>query len=54
MDNTVRSYGKQPYTIGLLHGGPGAAGEMKPVAETYERRNTKRIKGKKRRHCSFH
>ena len=30
---TVRKYGKKPYNIVLLHGGPGAAGEMKPVAE---------------------
>jgi pimeloyl-ACP methyl ester carboxylesterase len=31
--DTVRKYGKKPYNIVLLHGGPGAAGEMKPVAE---------------------
>lgn len=30
---TIRKYGDAPYTIGVLHGGPGAAGEMKPVAE---------------------
>jgi len=30
---TIRKYGKQPFQIGLLHGGPGASGEMKPVAE---------------------
>lgn len=30
---TIRKYGQEPYQIGLLHGGPGAAGEMKPVAE---------------------
>lgn len=30
---TIRKYGKQPFKIGLLHGGPGASGEMKPVAE---------------------
>lgn len=29
----IRKYGNAPYTIGLLHGGPGAAGEMRPVAE---------------------
>lgn len=34
MENSIRKYGQQPYRIGLLHGGPGAAGEMKPVAET--------------------
>lgn len=31
--HTVRKYGNQPYRIGLLHGGPGATGEMKPIAE---------------------
>jgi len=31
--HTVRKYGSQPYRIGLLHGGPGASGEMKAVAE---------------------
>jgi pimeloyl-ACP methyl ester carboxylesterase len=30
---TIRKYGSAPFNIGLLHGGPGAAGEMKPVAE---------------------
>lgn len=30
---TIRKYGKPPFQIGLLHGGPGASGEMKPVAE---------------------
>lgn len=29
----VRTYGSVPYTIVLVHGGPGAPGEMKPVAE---------------------
>jgi pimeloyl-ACP methyl ester carboxylesterase len=29
---TIRKYGKPPFRIGLLHGGPGAAGELKPVA----------------------
>jgi hypothetical protein len=28
-----RLYGRPPYRIAVLHGGPGAAGEMKPVAE---------------------
>jgi pimeloyl-ACP methyl ester carboxylesterase len=28
----VRVYGAPPYKIALLHGGPGAAGEMEPVA----------------------
>lgn len=31
--NTVNKYGFPPYQIALLHGGPGAAGEMKPVAD---------------------
>jgi pimeloyl-ACP methyl ester carboxylesterase len=31
--NTIRKYGNEPWTVGLLHGGPGAAGEMKPVAQ---------------------
>lgn len=30
---TIRKYGKRPFHIGLLHGGPGASGEMIPVAE---------------------
>ncbi len=30
---TIRKYGHKPYQVGLLHGGPGAAGEMKSVAE---------------------
>jgi pimeloyl-ACP methyl ester carboxylesterase len=29
----LRSYGRPPYVAALLHGGPGAAGEMTPVAE---------------------
>ena len=28
----VRKYGKAPYRIVLVHGGPGALGELKPVA----------------------
>ncbi|MEE4197472.1 MAG: alpha/beta hydrolase [Bacteroidales bacterium] len=31
--NTVNRYGFPSYTIGLLHGGPGAAGELKVVAK---------------------
>ncbi len=27
-----RSYGNPPYAVALIHGGPGAAGEMQPVA----------------------
>jgi len=30
--NTVLKYGNPPHRIGLVHGGPGAAGEMRPVA----------------------
>lgn len=30
---TIRRYGHKPFSIALLHGGPGAAGDMKPVAE---------------------
>lgn len=29
----LRKYGNRPYTIVLLHGGPGGGGEMRPVAE---------------------
>lgn len=28
-----RKYGSPPYTIAVIHGGPGAAGEMAPVAK---------------------
>lgn len=28
-----RVYGKSPYSVIVVHGGPGAPGEMKPVAE---------------------
>ncbi len=31
MDNP-RKYGRAPYRIAVIHGGPGAAGEMEPVA----------------------
>jgi len=31
--NNLRRYGKSPFTVALIHGGPGAAGEMSPVAE---------------------
>ena len=31
--NAVRTYGTSPYNILVVHGGPGAAGEMKPIAE---------------------
>lgn len=32
MDN-LRTYGRPPYTVALLHGGPGVSGEMAPVAQ---------------------
>jgi len=28
----LRKYGKAPFGVALLHGGPGASGEMAPVA----------------------
>ncbi|HUT38533.1 MAG TPA: alpha/beta hydrolase [Methanoregula sp.] len=28
----LRTYGNAPYTVAVIHGGPGAAGEMAPVA----------------------
>ena len=28
----LRKYGKAPFTIAVIHGGPGAAGQMAPVA----------------------
>lgn len=30
----LRKYGPAPYTVAVVHGGPGAAGEMAPVART--------------------
>jgi pimeloyl-ACP methyl ester carboxylesterase len=30
--NNFRTYGKPPYTVAVIHGGPGVAGEMAPVA----------------------
>jgi pimeloyl-ACP methyl ester carboxylesterase len=35
--NNLRSYGKAPYRIAVLHGGPGAPGEMAPVARELAR-----------------
>lgn len=32
MEN-IRLHGKPPYTIAIIHGGPGGLGQMKPVAE---------------------
>ena len=28
----LRTYGEAPFTIAVIHGGPGAGGEMAPVA----------------------
>ena len=28
----LRKYGHSPYTVAVVHGGPGAPGEMAPVA----------------------
>ncbi|QUI24092.1 alpha/beta hydrolase [Vallitalea pronyensis] len=33
MAMNLRKYGEKPYKIAVIHGGPGAAGAMKPVAE---------------------
>jgi pimeloyl-ACP methyl ester carboxylesterase len=32
-----RTYGAAPYTVAVVHGGPGAAGEMAPVARELAR-----------------
>lgn len=32
MKETVRKYGSEPFNVVLVHGGPGGAGELKPVA----------------------
>lgn len=31
--NNLRKYGSEPFTVAVIHGGPGAAGEMAPVAK---------------------
>jgi len=31
--NNSRKYGKKPYDVAVIHGGPGAPGEMAPVAQ---------------------
>ncbi len=31
--DNIRIYGEPPYSVAVVHGGPGAAGEMAPVAE---------------------
>jgi pimeloyl-ACP methyl ester carboxylesterase len=30
--NNLRTYGQPPFTVAVIHGGPGAGGEMAPVA----------------------
>lgn len=35
MEN-LRKYGKKPFNLAVIHGGPGAAGEMAPVAHELE------------------
>lgn len=37
MDN-LRTYGKSPFGVAVLHGGPGVAGEMAPVAQEFSGR----------------
>ncbi len=34
----LRIHGKNPFRVALIHGGPGARGEMKPVAENLSRK----------------
>jgi len=35
--NNCRTWGKAPYTVAVIHGGPGAGGEMAPVAREISR-----------------
>ncbi|MDU5144539.1 MAG: alpha/beta hydrolase [Paenibacillus dendritiformis] len=35
--NSIRIHGNAPYSVALAHGGPGAAGEMAPVAAALSR-----------------
>lgn len=37
MTNNFRKYGNSPFSVVVVHGGPGAPGEMKPVAEELSR-----------------
>jgi len=30
--NNLRQYGNAPFSVAVIHGGPGASGEMAPVA----------------------
>ena len=34
MVSNLRTYGKAPFTLAVIHGGPGAPGQMAPVART--------------------
>lgn len=36
--DTIRKYGQAPFQIALLHGGPGAPGDLSPVAEILSER----------------
>jgi len=36
--NNLRKYGKKPFNVIVIHGGPGAAGEMAPVARELSRK----------------
>ena len=38
MKNKVNKYGSAQFNVAVIHGGPGAAGEMAPVAETLSER----------------
>ncbi len=31
--NNPRKYGSKPYNVAIIHGGPGAPGEMTPLAQ---------------------
>ncbi len=31
--NNLRTYGSRPFRVAVIHGGPGAPGEMAPVAK---------------------
>jgi pimeloyl-ACP methyl ester carboxylesterase len=37
INKNYRTYGSAPYTVAVVHGGPGAAGEMAPVAQELAR-----------------
>jgi hypothetical protein len=33
--NNLRKYGIGPFSVAVIHGGPGASGSMAPVAKEY-------------------